>query len=327
MSMFRKATRKATKLRIGLVGPSGSGKTMTALRLAMGLAPGGKIAVIDTEGGSSELYSDQVVPEGSIAFDVAPLESFHPQRFIDAIKAAGEAGYDVLIVDSLSHAWTEGVLLEVDKAAARGRTCNTYTAWKDVTPLHNALVNAILRAPMHVICTMRAKTEYIMEEDSRGKQVPKKVGLAPVQRAGMEYEFTVVADIDLDDNTMLVSKTRCSALSGGVYPQAGADVAEVLRDWLESGESVREYLGRALLAHGLTLEDFDSWSQGRTDHPQALDDYTDGQMYRAAQWIEAKGGPVVRKWQADRAQKQSTDHAPQSAAQDFVDAQIDGGAS
>lgn len=231
--MFKTATKTESKLRLALVGPAGSGKTYTALKLAGSL--GSKIAVIDTERGSASKY---VGEPGLPAFHVAELTSHHPQHYIDAIKFAGSHGYDVLIIDSLSHAWSgnDGALELVDKAAKKSQSQNTYTAWRDVTPLHNQLVDAILQANCHVIATMRAKTEYVLETNQKGKQVPRKVGLAPIQRDGVEYEFDVTADLTLEHD-MIIGKTRCPAVDGQVYHKPGKAVAEVLLRWVSAGEA------------------------------------------------------------------------------------------
>ena len=234
MATFRRATKQQAKLRMALIGPSGSGKTYTALRIASHL--GTRVAVIDTERGSASKYADK------FSFDVLELDSFHPQQYIDGIKAAEAEGYDVLIIDSLSHAWAgkDGALELVDKAAKRMQSGNTFAAWRDVTPLHNALVDAMLQSRLHLIVTMRAKTEYVVEKDERtGKTVPRKVGLAPIQRDGLEYEFDVVADMDLDNN-MIVSKSRCEALTGAVIAKPGEDVANILRAWLSDGAPAAE---------------------------------------------------------------------------------------
>lgn len=232
MSSFQKATKKKAKARVALIGPSGAGKTRTALEIGRGL--GSKIAVIDTESGSASKYSDKA------DFDVLELESFSPQNYIDAIVEAGKAGYDVLIIDSLSHAWSGkgGALELVDAAAKRGRGAggNSFGAWREVTPLHNRMVDAIVRAPMHVIATIRAKTEYVQEKDERtGKVVVRKVGLQPEQRGGLEYEFDVVADIN-QEHDLIVSKTRCDQLDGAVVNKAGVEFATRLRSWLEDGQ-------------------------------------------------------------------------------------------
>lgn len=227
---FKKATKAQAKGRIALCGPSGTGKTYTGLTLATHL--GEKVAVIDTERGSASKYADE------FEFDVMELETFHPQKYIDGIREAEAAGYDVLLIDSLSHAWMgkDGALELVDKEAARSKSSNSYVAWRAVTPLHNALVDAILQSKMHIIVTMRSKTEYVMETVN-GKSVPRKVGMAPIQRDGMEFEFDIVGDLD-HDNKLIISKSRCRALSGGVIEKPGAEMAEVIRDWLTDGVKI-----------------------------------------------------------------------------------------
>jgi hypothetical protein len=230
---FVKASKKQAKLRMALIGPSGSGKTYTALQVASHL--GSPIAVIDTERGSASKYAGT----NGFEFDVCELESFHPTQYINAIHEAEAAGYEVLVIDSLSHAWMgkDGALELVDKAAKRSQSQSSFMAWRDVTPLHNALVDAMLQSKMHIIVTMRAKTEYVLETVDRGNkkvQVPRKIGLAPIQRDGLEYEMDVVADMDLDNNFM-VSKTRCPQLTGAVINKAGEDLADILKGWLSDG--------------------------------------------------------------------------------------------
>jgi hypothetical protein len=227
--MFRKAERRQAKLRLALCGPSGSGKTYSALLIAQGLAPTGKIGLIDTERGSGELYADLT------AYDVAPLEPpFTPSRYIELIQDAEKARYDVLIIDSLSHAWTgEGGVLEMhDRAAAAMR--NSFTAWREVTPRHNALVDAIIGASLHVIVTMRTKTAYDMVDDN-GKKKPVKIGLSPVQRDGMEYEFTTVMDLSVDSHMAMATKDRTQLFDGQHFiPVVGT--GETLREWLTTGK-------------------------------------------------------------------------------------------
>jgi len=224
---FRKAVKSQAKARIGIIGPSGCGKTYTALLLAKEL--GNRIAVIDTEHGSASKYADE------FDFDVLELTKFHPQLYIDGIKAAAQAGYDVLIIDSLSHAWagTEGALELADKNAAKYGG-NRFAAWRDVTPLHNKLIEAMLSYPGHLIATLRSKMEYIQTVDDKGKTVIKKVGMQPIQRDGMEYEFDIVADMDLDHN-FVVTKTRCRALDGLIVQKPGKDVADMIKAWLSDG--------------------------------------------------------------------------------------------
>jgi hypothetical protein len=173
------------------------------------------------------------------AFDVAELHGdFAPQKYIDAITEAEKAGYDVLVIDSLSHAWmgSGGALEMVDNAARRSKSGNSYAAWREVTPHHNRLVESMLSARLHIIVTMRTKTEYVIETDSRGKQVPRKIGLAPVQRDGLDYEFDVVLEIDRD-HVASVDKTRCSEIADKTYPHmsASGECVAALRTWLSSG--------------------------------------------------------------------------------------------
>ena len=187
--MFTRATKDAAKLRLALIGPSGSGKTFTALSIAQHL--GDRVALIDTEHGSASKYADL------FRFDTAKITSFDPINYINYIEgssgADGSISYDVLIIDSLSHAWKgkDGVLQQVDAAAKRNHG-NSFGAWRDVTPKHNDLIDAMLRCPCHLIVTMRAKTKYAMEEverDGRKKTVVRKLGMEAIQREGLEYEF------------------------------------------------------------------------------------------------------------------------------------------
>lgn len=233
MTGFAPAVKHERKLRLALCGPTGSGKTYSALAIGKAIAGEGAVALIDTEHKSSSLYADE------FAFDKLDLASFDPRRYIEAIEAAAKGGYAVLIIDSLSHAWSgiDGALEMVDNAARRQKG-NSYVAWRDVTPLHNQLVEAIVRAPMHVIVTMRSKMAYILEEqtrDGRTTQVPKKVGMEPIQRAGVEYEFDVVGDMDLN-NTLVISKSRLKVLAGQVVNKPGRKVGEQIVEAL-SGEA------------------------------------------------------------------------------------------
>ncbi|MBK8132629.1 MAG: AAA family ATPase [Gammaproteobacteria bacterium] len=230
MSKFTKAERKTAKLRAALCGTSGSGKTYSALLLARGLAgDSGKIAVIDTERGSASLYSDVT------DFDVAELAPpFNPRRYRELIAEAAR-GYDVLVIDSLSHAWTgDGGVLDMHDKASRGG--NSYTAWREVTPEHNALVDAILAAPCHIILTMRSKTAYALQENEKGKMTPVKIGLAPIQRDGMEYEFTLVWDLSVEKHVATASKDR-TGLWDGRHDVIGIQHGAELKSWLESGKA------------------------------------------------------------------------------------------
>lgn len=228
--MFKKATMEQSKLRMGITGPAGSGKTYTALRIAAFL--GKKVAVRCSEHGSAAKYAD------AFDFDMETPDTHHPLDYVRAINEAAQGGYDVLVLDSLSHAWSgkDGALELVDRVSVASRSNNSFTAWRDVTPHHNAMIEAILGAPLHIIATMRTKTEWVMETNDRGKMVPVKKGMAPVQRAGMDYEFDVVGDFaDPDKHIMVIDKTRCAKLDGMQFTKPGEDIGAILLEWLTTG--------------------------------------------------------------------------------------------
>lgn len=234
--MFTKAERKKAKLRLALCGVSGSGKSYSALLIAQGLAPEGRIALIDTENGSGELYSD-------IAdYDIASLRPpYMPDRYMALIRNAETAGYAVLVIDSLSHAWAgEGGILDMhDRATQASKTQNSFTAWREVTPQHNALVETIIGADLHIITTMRTKTAYDMVDDGNGRKKPVKIGLAPVQRDGMEYEFTTVLDMSVEGHVATASKDRTRLFDGSHFVPSKA-TGEAFLEWLEGGKDPKE---------------------------------------------------------------------------------------
>lgn len=227
--MFKKAERKQAKLRLALAGPSGSGKTYSALLLAQGL--GGRIAVLDTEHGSASLYADLV------DFDAMELHApYSPERYIEVIAAAEQAGYDTLIIDSYSHEWTgSGGCLEINETVAHQKfRGNTWAAWNETTPRHRRLTDKILTSSLHIICTMRSKTETVQGE---GKKI-LKLGMKSEQRDGTDYEFTVVLDLTHDGHTATASKDRTKLFD---QPELiSADTGARLLAWLNSGVSPEE---------------------------------------------------------------------------------------
>jgi len=234
--MFQKAVRKRAKARIGICGPSGSGKTMSALKLAFGIVgPTGKIAVLDTENESASLYAH--LGDYHVAVIKPP---FTVEKYINGIREAGNLGYDLIIVDSLSHAWagTGGILEFVDSRTESAKG-NKFAGWREATPKHNSLIDAMLQSPMHIIATMRSKTEYVLVEDERGKKVPKKVGMAPVQREGMDYEFTLVFDVDQERHIATSSKDRTDIFDG-FHGKLTEDHGKSIREWLDSGAVARQ---------------------------------------------------------------------------------------
>ena len=230
-NLFRKAERKKTFLKIGISAPSGAGKTYSSLKIAYGITNDwSKIAVIDTENGSADLYSD--LGDYSVCEITPP---FTPQKYIDAINSAVEYGFEVLIIDSLTHAWTgEGGLLDIqDKATKASKSGNSYNAWREVTPLHNKLVDTILQAKCDVIITTRAKAEYVITEDN-GKKSYKKIGLAPIFRDGLEYEMTVFFDMT-QEHIASSSKDRTGLFDGKNFVPS-EETGKQLSEWRNSGK-------------------------------------------------------------------------------------------
>ena len=233
--MFRQATRQQSKLRMTIDGPAGAGKTFTLLRFAHALAAtgNGKIAFIDTERGSASKYVGNA-PDGiKWAFDVVELTTFSPESYTSNILEAGRLGYCVLVIDSLSHAWEgkDGALEIKDRVGG-----NQWTAWRSVTPIHNRMIDAILQSPCHVMTSMRSRMEYVQEQDEHGKTVIRKVGMAPVQRPGMEYEFDVVCNIDWE-HILTVSKSRCSEIADLKVEKPGPAFIRPVIEWLTVGVS------------------------------------------------------------------------------------------
>ena len=202
---FTKATRKKARLRLALTGPSGSGKTYSALLLAKGI--GGRIAVIDTEHDSASLYAGLPDMPEFDALNLAP--PFTPERFTQAVATAEAAGFDVLILDSITHEWNGagGCLELVDEIARAKFKGNSWSAWNEVTPRHRDFLDAMLRSPLHIIATMRSKTETAQTEENGRKKVVK-LGMKSEQRDGFEYEMTVVLDLVHDGHFATATKDR-----------------------------------------------------------------------------------------------------------------------
>lgn len=225
--MFKKAERKKVYLKLAVTGPSGSGKTFSSLSLASGM--GKKIAVIDTENGSASLYADR------FDFDVVTIEPpYTVQKFRDAVAAAEQCGYDVVIIDSISHAWAGDGGLLAKKEAMDARGGNSFTNWGAITKEHEMFKAIMLNTKIHVVCTMRSKQDYVVEVNEKGKSTPRKVGLAPIQREGMEYEFTTVFDVAMDHNAS-VSKDRTGMFDGQIF-KIGKDTGAQIMNWLQTAK-------------------------------------------------------------------------------------------
>ena len=232
----RKAEKKRVKLKMAVQGPSGSGKTWGALALAKNLWPEAKICVIDTENESASLYADK------FTFDTIPLgPPFTTARYVECIEAVVKGGYGVLIIDSITPQWDgEGGILRRKEALERANpNANGYALWSRFTPEHEAFKQIILQSPLHVICTMRSKQEYALQPDEKGKLKPVKLGLAPIQRDQLDYEFTLVFDVNLSHNAA-VSKDRTGLFDEQAVNLADPKTADAIRGWLESGVEVAQ---------------------------------------------------------------------------------------
>ena len=222
---IRKAERSQAKLRLGLAGPSGSGKTYSALLLAKGLASSwDKVAIIDTENGSADLYSEMG------PYNVITLEKpFHPDRYIEAMEAAQEAGMEVIIIDSITHEWSgQGGILETQEKLG-GR----FQDWAKVTPLHNRFVQTILQSKAHMITTVRSKTDYSMTQDGKTSKV-QKVGMKPETREGFEYEMTTSFDLNIN-NMASISKDRTGIFKNDAAFMISEETGQILAEWAAGG--------------------------------------------------------------------------------------------
>ena len=227
---FRKAERKQSKIRISMAGVTGCGKTFSALRLARGLASDwSKVALIDTESGRGDLYSDLG------EYNIVPLKApYNPERFVEAIKACEDQGMEVIIIDSISHEWEgKGGCLELNDQLAEVKfKGNTWAAWSHTTPRHRQFIEAIIASPCHIITTMRSKTETIMTDSKR----VKKVGTKDIQREGFSYEMTVSFDIDREKHMALAGKDNTHLFEDETpFIISEADGEKILK-WNKSGK-------------------------------------------------------------------------------------------
>lgn len=228
---LRKSNRSQAKIRIALQGASGSGKTYSSLLLAYGLCQDwNKIAVIDTENQSADLYSH--LGQYNV---LTLLPPFSPERYMEAIATCEASGMEVIILDSLSHEWEgEGGILDIHGSMAG----NSFTNWAKITPRHNALVQKILHSGAHVIATVRSKQDYVITEKN-GKQVPEKVGLKAVQRDGLEYDFSIVFELDINHQA-ICSKDRTQLFAQKIPFKIEPQTGQKIREWCDSGSILFE---------------------------------------------------------------------------------------
>lgn len=238
--LAKKAEKRLVKLKLAVQGPSGSGKTWGALVLAKNLWPDAKVLVVDTENESASLYADLPAPNNFV-FDTIPLDPpFESSRYAACIDFAVDNKYDVLIIDSITHQWEgDGGILRRKDELDRRPGSNSYMNWNAFTPEHTSFIEKIKQAPIHVIATMRSKQEYALEQNSKGKITPVKMGMAPIQREGMDYEFTIVFDVQMDHKAV-TTKDRTGLFDTKPVDLADKKVAGKIKEWLESGKPMPE---------------------------------------------------------------------------------------
>jgi hypothetical protein len=263
------ATRESILLRAAICGPTGSGKTKTGLILGtrmverMGLGP---LFVVDSENKSALRYAYSPRSRQGYRFKHVPMpeDDYGPAAYTAALDFCESQGAGVVLIDSLSHAWMgiNGVLEQVDQVTERSRSKSAFSeGWKAMTPVHNRLIQRILGSSAHVLFTLRAKTEWVVQENDRGKMAPVKVGMQPVQREGVDYEPDLFFDMSAPDNVLVVSKSRSDRIEpGSVFRKPGTDLADRIIEWLEDsdpptgartlGEAVNMAIAEGILAAG-----------------------------------------------------------------------------
>ncbi len=227
---LRRAQRKQAKIKLALQGPSGSGKTYSALLLASGITDYSKISVVDTENHSADLYAHL----GD--YNVLQLSKpFTPERYIIAIETCEDAGMEVIIIDSVSHEWEgSGGILDLHG----NMPGNSFTNWAKMTPRHNAFVQKMLESPCHIISTIRTKQDYVLSEKN-GKMIPEKVGLKGITRDGLDYEFTIVFDLDIKHNAS-ASKDRTGLFADKPESIITSGHGKRILKWCNSGTGIDE---------------------------------------------------------------------------------------
>jgi hypothetical protein len=232
--VIRKAKRGERYLKIGIGGISGSGKTLGALRMAHGICGDWeKICVIDTENNSADLYAHLG------GYSVLALSKFSPHDYIEAIQTVQENGFEVCIIDSLSHEWfgPGGVLELMDNLRKTSKSTSSFVGWAEATPIHQKFINSWLQAKMHIIATLRQKDEFVLEQNEKGKYAPKKIGLKNVQREGLDYEFDLLFSIH-QNHTCSVEKDRTSLFDGEMGFQLSEDLGKSLKGWSMTNDPV-----------------------------------------------------------------------------------------
>lgn len=276
------ANRDDILIRAGFCGPAGSGKTWTTLLVGTLLAELlnlGSVWVIDSENRSSLKYAHSKKTGRGFRFKVVPLpaEDCSPKIYMDALQYCEDQGAKIIIIDSLSHAWngTNGVLEQIDRLTTRSRSKNAFTeGWREMTPVQNRLIQRILRSPAHILLTLRAKVDWLVA-DENGKKVPTKVGMAPIQREGLDYEPDLMFDLSVPENRAIVSKTRCDRIGPGeVFDKPGWELALRLAEWVHDDDlprTIDEAVARAI-AKGVSAGGQGNRTDQRQQYAAARDD-------------------------------------------------------
>jgi len=241
---IRKAERKQAKIKLAIQGPAGSGKTFSAIQLSKGLVGElSKVCIIDTENGSADLYAHL----GD--YLIIPLSKpFTPERYIQAIELAENSGIECIIIDSISHCWE--YLLDFHA----GLSGNSFTNWSKITPRLNNLISKILSSTTHIIATLRVKQDYVLQDKGNGKLVPEKIGLRSIQRDGLDYEFTIVFEVDIH-HFATCSKDRTELFSNTPPFIISQETGNKIADWCASGisiDTVKLYIDNATDLQQLT---------------------------------------------------------------------------
>lgn len=226
---FKDAEKKDVRVKLAIAGPSGGGKTFGSLMIAKGLMNGdmSKVGVLQTESGRAQCYLDVVGPFKVL--EVTP--PFTMDKFISGIEAAEKAGLRCLIIDSISDEWAGlGGALDQHQDAADA-VKNTFSAWKKITPRHEAVFNKILSSSIHIICTVKKKSDYVLEMNDKGKQVPKRVGVKDIQREGTEYRWMIQFDVDQETNMATCAKDNTSLFQGKPAFKITEETGKLIRDW------------------------------------------------------------------------------------------------
>lgn len=276
MATLRKAARQKAKIRLGLSAVSGGGKTMSALLIAYGLVGDWtKIALIDTESGSGDLYAHLG------AYNVLPLEApYSPERYIDAIKDCENAGMECIIIDSITHEWDgKGGCLEIVEQLG-----GKYQNWAQVTPRHQSFIDAILQSKAHVITTVRRKQDYEMSKDANGKIKVEKAGLKEVTREGFEYELTANLEIDIRHNAT-ASKDRTGLFMGKPAFIPSIETGKMIAEWCDTGIDIQAEVSEKIrqLANVETLEEFKEYGATLPDYVKSDNRFRDAATARQNQ--------------------------------------------